>query len=107
MAEVLKAQHEKIEAIHNQVTKFLVTNFPDARANPYVSLTKAVVEEQLVLDKAMAIINAYQKEIPGAAYGELLKRLLLSYQTQVAVRATERRVREYHTAFVRSRRKYR
>lgn len=106
IAESLKAQREKMETIHNEVTNFIMANFPEARANPTVPVAQALVEEQQVLNRAFQLINAYGKEISVTTYSEVVKRLILSYETQVALRNTQRRVREYKSNEVRSRRRY-
>lgn len=107
MAKALEAQGEQLEAIHTQVTHYLIVNFPEARGNPFIPIAKAVLVEQQVLHMAMQHIEIHRGQITSSMYGELMKRLLLSYETQVALRTTERRIRENNSADVRSRRTFR
>lgn len=55
----------------------------------------------------MEMLDHQRSEMSNTVYGEMAKHIVLCYETQVALRNTERRVREYNTAHVRSRREFR
>lgn len=104
VANAVKAQKEKIEAIRGAAVAYLVASFPEGRSNPHISLTRAIDDEQQVLEGAYRIIQAHEKDLSQSAQYDLIKSLLLSHDTQVALRNTQRQMRENTTAVARSRR---
>ena len=104
MANAVKARREKVEAIRGAATAYLIASFPEGRANPNVSVTRAADAEQQVLEGAFRIINAHEKDLSIASQRELVNSLLMAHETQVALRKTQRQMRENTTAVARSRR---
>lgn len=103
MAKAMETEKAQLEAIQKQVTNFLILHFPDARADPFTPVAKASVLEQNVLHLAMQHIEIHRSQITGHTYAELVKRLLFSFETQVAIRTTDRK---NNSEDVRSRRMY-
>lgn len=110
MASTLKAREErkeKMEALQSTITSYFISHFPETRSNPTVPISQAESEEKQLLNTVIQMINHHRVDLSAAACGELSKHAVLCYETQVAMRNTERRVREYNTAHVRSRRQFR